>query len=71
MRLASGMSQQQLQMASGVHQSDISRTERGLAERGPSLSLMTRMAHASGYSLVLSLRKTDEAAGDAAFSVEL
>ena len=73
MRQQSGLSQQQLQAISGIHQSDISRAERGLADRGPSLSLVSRMAQAAGYSLVLSLRKQDAAADDnnAVLTVEL
>lgn len=71
MRREAGLSQQQLQEISGVHQSDISRTERGAAERGPSLALVARMAHATGYSLVLSLRKQDAAPGGSELMVEL
>jgi transcriptional regulator with XRE-family HTH domain len=71
MRQHAGLSQQQLQEVSGIHQSDISRAERGLAERGPSLSVVARMAHATGYSLVLSLRKRDEAPGSSTLSVEI
>jgi len=72
MRQRSGLSQQQLQDISGIHQADISRAERGQADRGPSLALVSRMAHASGYSVVLSLHKQGAAAGDeAALTVEL
>ena len=58
-------------MKTNAKQADISRVERGVAERGPSLALITRMAHASGYSLVLSLRKQDAAPGNAELMVEL
>ncbi len=72
MRQESGLSQQELQAISGIHQSDISRAERGQGDRGPSLALVSRMAHASGYSVVLSLRKQGAASGDAmALTVEL
>lgn len=71
MRQHAGLSQQQLQELSGIHQSDISRAERGQAERGPSLSVVARMVHATGYSLVLSLRKRDAAPGSADLTVEI
>jgi transcriptional regulator with XRE-family HTH domain len=71
MRQEAGLSQEQLQQVSGIDQADISRVERGVAERGPSLALITRMAHASGYSLVLSLRKQDAAPGNGELMVEL
>lgn len=56
-RRESGLSQQQLEQLSGVDQAEISRIERAQSatERGPSLSLLTRLAHAAGYNLELKL----------------
>lgn len=71
MRREAGLTQQQLQDASGVGQAYISRAERGEMERGPSLELVTRMAHASGYSLVLSLRKQGASPESGAMMIEL
>ena len=70
-RLESGLSQQDLEKLSGVDQAEISRIERAMSarERGPSLTLLARIARAAGYKLTVTLVKDDDVASDDAGAV--
>ncbi|SDZ70767.1 Helix-turn-helix domain-containing protein [Variovorax sp. YR266] len=54
MRLEAGMTQVELHAATGVDQADISRSER---EAVPSLAMLQKVAEATGFDVVVELRK--------------
>lgn len=62
-RAEAGMSQLDLQRASGIDQAEISRIETGSMERGTSVQMLVKLAHATGRRLIIGLssREGDEA----------
>jgi ribosome-binding protein aMBF1 (putative translation factor) len=64
MRKASDLSQESLEAASGIDQSEISRLEAGAMERGPSLLTLVRLAHAAGQRLVIGLEDPEGGTGE-------
>lgn len=66
MRADSGLSQVDLQEASGIAQADISRVESGSMERGPSLLTLVRLAHGAGKRLVIGLESAEGESVEAA-----
>lgn len=61
-RAEAGMSQLELQRASGIDQAEISRIETGSMERGTSVQMLVKLAHATGRRLIIGLssREGDE-----------
>lgn len=71
LRHEAGMSQQQLQAITGVHQADISRMENGAMDREPNLAMLRKIANATGYRVVIGLRKVDAKDVRPRFEVEI
>jgi transcriptional regulator with XRE-family HTH domain len=68
-RVEAGMSQQDLQRASGIDQAEISRVETGSLERGASLPMLVRLAHATGRRLIIGLSSREGDAAEASRTV--
>ena len=56
-RMSAGLTQVDVQRASGVGQAEISRIESGQLERGPGIVQLARIAQGSGYRLRMELVK--------------
>jgi transcriptional regulator with XRE-family HTH domain len=59
-RQSANLKQQELAVAAGITQADISRLETGMGDRGPTFETLLRLAHAQRMKLVVELVPENE-----------